>query len=125
MIVPAQEAPAQVERQRDHRGFYDELSRTGSGSTATTGNAGCPAGSARIAAVPNGEWIYTKSVDLGLERPLGGRSLPLRHVGLHRQVRWVWVPGTVWPRAWVTWSYSDSYVGWAADAADGRLGRSG
>ena len=26
---------------------------------------------------------------------------------------WVWVPGTVWAPAWVTWSYSDRYVGWA------------
>ena len=26
---------------------------------------------------------------------------------------WSWVPGTVWAPAWVTWSYSNSYVGWA------------
>lgn len=26
---------------------------------------------------------------------------------------WVWVPGYVWAPAWVTWSYSDAYVGWA------------
>jgi hypothetical protein len=25
----------------------------------------------------------------------------------------VWVPGTVWAPSWVTWSYSDRYVGWA------------
>jgi hypothetical protein len=26
---------------------------------------------------------------------------------------WVWVPGYVWAPAWVTWSYSDAYIGWA------------
>jgi hypothetical protein len=26
---------------------------------------------------------------------------------------WVWIPGTVWAPAWVTWCYGDSYVGWA------------
>jgi hypothetical protein len=26
---------------------------------------------------------------------------------------WFWVPGTVWGPAWVTWSWSDFYVGWA------------
>ncbi|MBX3496699.1 MAG: hypothetical protein KF769_10690 [Parvibaculum sp.] len=26
---------------------------------------------------------------------------------------WMWVPGRVWAPAWVTWRYSDSYVGWA------------
>ncbi len=26
---------------------------------------------------------------------------------------WVWAPGTVWAPAWVTWAYTDDYVGWA------------
>ena len=26
---------------------------------------------------------------------------------------WVWVPGTVWAPAWVSWRSSDDYVGWA------------
>jgi hypothetical protein len=26
---------------------------------------------------------------------------------------WVWVPGTIWAPAWVTWAYTDDYVGWA------------
>lgn len=25
---------------------------------------------------------------------------------------WVWLPGTVWAPAWVTWRYSDVYIGW-------------
>ena len=26
---------------------------------------------------------------------------------------WVWVPGLVWAPAWVTWAYSDEFIGWA------------
>lgn len=26
---------------------------------------------------------------------------------------WVWVPGTIWAPAWVTWAYTDEYIGWA------------
>ena len=26
---------------------------------------------------------------------------------------WVWVPGNTWGPAWVTWTYTDSYIGWA------------
>ncbi len=26
---------------------------------------------------------------------------------------WVWAPGTVWAPAWVTWAYTDDFVGWA------------
>jgi hypothetical protein len=29
------------------------------------------------------------------------------------QVGWVWIPGTEWAPAWVTWRYSDDYIGWA------------
>src|SRR5713101_3514569 len=26
---------------------------------------------------------------------------------------WVWVPGTIWAPAWVTWAWTDDYIGWA------------
>jgi len=26
---------------------------------------------------------------------------------------WVWEPGTVWATAWVTWAWTDGYIGWA------------
>jgi hypothetical protein len=26
---------------------------------------------------------------------------------------WFWIPGTTWGPAWVTWSWGDSYIGWA------------
>ncbi|MEM7679144.1 MAG: DUF6600 domain-containing protein [Myxococcota bacterium] len=27
---------------------------------------------------------------------------------------WVWIPGNVWGPAWVSWSYTDAHIGWAA-----------
>jgi hypothetical protein len=45
--------------------------------------------------------------------PWGGNPY---HYGTWTYLRgygWSWVPGTVWAPAWVTWSYSDRYVGWA------------
>ena len=38
---------------------------------------------------------------------------------------WAWVPGTVWAPAWVTWSYSDRYVGWAPLPPSFACGESG
>jgi len=31
---------------------------------------------------------------------------------------WVWIPGTEWAPAWVTWRYSDDYIGWAPCGPD-------
>src|SRR6266496_1683468 len=42
-------------------------------------------------------------------------SSGLRDIPAARSDRygWVWIPGTVWAPAWVTWTYNDNYVGWA------------
>lgn len=62
----------------------------------------------------DGRWVYT---DVGWTwdsyEPYGwavyhyGRWANLRRVG------WVWVPGTEWAPAWVSWRHSPTYVGWA------------
>jgi hypothetical protein len=61
-----------------------------------------------------GEWIYT---DFGWTWVSSDRwgSDPY-HYGTWTFVEpygWVWIPGYVWAPAWVTWSYSDAYIGWA------------
>lgn len=33
--------------------------------------------------------------------------------GWDRRLGWFWVPGTVWGPAWVTWRWSNLYIGWA------------
>lgn len=34
--------------------------------------------------------------------------------GFDRDLGWFWVPGTVWSPAWVSWRWSNFYIGWAA-----------
>lgn len=34
------------------------------------------------------------------------------------QLGWYWVPGMVWAPAWVTWRWSDFYIGWAPLSPD-------
>lgn len=62
----------------------------------------------------DGRWVYT---DAGWtwesHEPFGwavyhyGRWANLDEIG------WVWVPGTEWGPAWVSWRHSPQYVGWA------------
>jgi hypothetical protein len=72
----------------------------------------------------NGRWIYS---DAGWtwvsEEPFGwatyhyGRWTRLRNVG------WVWVPGSQWAPAWVSWRKSNDYVGWAPLPPEARFDR--
>jgi hypothetical protein len=63
----------------------------------------------------DGGWIYT---DYGWtwrsDEPFGWATY---HYGRWTRVPrlgWVWIPGTEWGPAWVSWRRSDDYVGWAA-----------
>ena len=72
----------------------------------------------------NGRWVYS---DAGWtwvsEEPFGwatyhyGRWTRLRNVG------WVWVPGSQWAPAWVSWRKSNDYVGWAPLPPEARFDR--
>jgi hypothetical protein len=112
-VPPA--AQAQVDVNVTIGGFYDELAPYGRWVDCSYGQCWVPA---RVAAdwqpYSNGQWIYT---DYGWtwvsEDPWGGSPY---HYGTWTSIAgygWSWVPGTVWAPAWVTWSYSDRYVGWA------------
>jgi hypothetical protein len=73
----------------------------------------------------DGRWLYT---DAGWtwdsDEPYGwavyhyGRWARIDHVG------WVWVPGTEWGPAWVSWRRSPRYVGWAPLPPEARFVRS-
>ena len=108
-------AQAQVEVNVTIGGFYDELAPYGRWVDCSYGQCWVPE---RVAAdwqpYSNGQWIYT---DYGWtwvsEDPWGGSPY---HYGTWTSIQgygWSWVPGTVWAPAWVTWSYSNDYVGWA------------
>jgi hypothetical protein len=72
----------------------------------------------------NGHWVYTDAGWTWIsDEPFGwatyhyGRWMRLRNVG------WVWVPGTEWAPAWVSWRTSNEYVGWAPLPPEARFDR--
>jgi len=127
----AQPAPAQAYVDVSIGDFYDELDPYGEWVDCTYGDCWVPEQvEADWQPYTNGEWIYT---DYGWtwvsNDPWGDDPY---HYGTWTYLDrdgWAWVPGTVWAPAWVTWSYSDDYVGWAplpptvAFGASGYAGR--
>jgi hypothetical protein len=111
----AQAAQAQVSVNVTIGGFYDELAPYGRWVDCSYGQCWVPA---RVAAgwqpYSNGQWIYTEYGWTWVSNdPWGGNPY---HYGTWASIPgygWSWVPGTVWAPAWVTWSYSNTYVGWA------------
>jgi len=96
--------------------FYDELSPYGRWeSVGRWGDCWIPGNvAAGWQPYTDGQWIYT---DYGwtwvsYDR-WGGDPYHYGTWVWEDPWGWVWVPGTVWAPAWVTWGYSGSYVGWA------------
>jgi hypothetical protein len=96
--------------------FHDQLAPHGRWVAAGSyGTCWVPSGvAAGWQPYVDGEWVYS---DYGwtwaADDPWG--DIPY-HYGTWAWVDpygWVWVPGTVWAPAWVTWAYTDDYVGWA------------
>jgi hypothetical protein len=95
--------------------FHQQLAPHGRWVSASYGDVWVPGGvAAGWAPYVDGEWIYT---DYGWtwvsNDPWGDTPY---HYGTWAWVDpygWVWVPGTVWAPAWVTWAYTDDYIGWA------------
>ncbi len=62
----------------------------------------------------DGHWVYTNyGWTWTTQEPFGWATY---HYGRWTRVRslgWVWVPGSEWAPAWVSWRSSDRYVGWA------------
>ena len=98
--------------------FYDRLQSDGQWfNDATYGSVWQP----RIASTDqqwrpytDGRWVYT---DRGLTW-ISNENFGWATYHYGRWVRrseqgWVWVPGSTWAPAWVSWRQSDDYVGWA------------
>ena len=115
MVIPARLALAQVSVSVSIGGFYDELSPYGEWIDCSYGGCWVPRGvSAGWQPYSNGEWIYTRYGWTWVSNdPWGGNPYHYGTWAFVDRYGWVWVPGTVWAPAWVTWSYSNSYVGWA------------
>jgi len=127
MVIPARQAPAQVSVSVSIGGFYDELSPYGDWIDCSYGGCWVPRGvSAGWQPYSNGEWIYTRYGWTWVSNdPWGGNPYHYGAWAFVDRYGWVWVPGTVWAPAWVTWSYSNSYVGWAPMPPTVTFGRAG
>jgi len=83
-------------------------------TTASYGNVWAPSVAAGWQPYVNGEWYYT---DCGWtwasSDPWGDAPFHYGTWVWEPPYGWVWVPGTIWAPAWVTWAYSDDFVGWA------------
>jgi hypothetical protein len=62
----------------------------------------------------DGDWVHT---DYGWtwrsEEPFGWATYHYGRWARAPRLGWVWVPGSEWGPAWVSWRRSDDYVGWA------------
>jgi Family of unknown function (DUF6600) len=111
----AQPARAQLQVSISIGGFYDELEPYGRWVDCSYGDCWVPERVSRgWQPYSNGEWVYTEYGWTWVSYDPWGDS-PY-HYGTWvytNRYGWAWIPGTVWAPAWVTWSYSDNYVGWA------------
>ena len=115
MILPAQPAYGQIEVNVTIGGFYDELAPYGRWIDCRYGHCWVPG---RVTAnwqpYTNGQWVYTEYGWTWMsDDPWGGNPYHYGTWTILDRYGWCWVPGTIWAPAWVTWSYSNNYVGWA------------
>ena len=123
----AQSATAQVHVNISIGGFYDRLAPYGEWVNCDYGDCWVPERvDAHWQPYTNGEWIYT---DYGWTwasyDPWGDDPYHYGTWAYQNRYGWAWIPGTVWAPAWVTWSYSDNYIGWAPLPPSYRFGYSG
>ncbi|MEP6994058.1 MAG: DUF6600 domain-containing protein [Acidobacteriota bacterium] len=96
--------------------FHDQLAPHGRWVSASSyGSVWIPSGvAAGWEPYVEGEWVDTEYGWTWVsDDPWGDTPY---HYGTWAWVEphgWVWIPGTVWAPAWVTWAYTDDYVGWA------------
>ncbi len=98
--------------------FFDELAPHGRWlSTRRHGYVWVPA---RVAQdwrpYSDGHWVYTRPYGWlwVSDEPYGWAVYHYGRWGYDDDQGWFWVPGSEWAPAWVSWQYSDEYVGWAA-----------
>ncbi|MEP7009757.1 MAG: DUF6600 domain-containing protein [Acidobacteriota bacterium] len=96
--------------------YYDELSPYGDWvDDSQYGAAWCPrhVGS-DWRPYSDGRWVDS---DYGWtwasDEPFGWATYHYGRWAFDSRYGWIWVPGTVWAPAWVSWQYGGGYVGWA------------
>ena len=62
----------------------------------------------------DGEWVWTEQGwTWRSNEPHGWATAHYGRWVRHAREGWMWVPGTEWAPAWVSWRKSDSHIGWA------------
>lgn len=95
--------------------FHEQLTPYGRWVVAgSIGSVWVPRVSAGWAPYVDGEWVYT---DYGWTwisyDPWGDVPCHYGAWAWADPYGWVWAPGTVWAPAWVTWAFTDDFIGWA------------
>lgn len=112
-------SPARAEHDsyRDEVGlYYDELSPYGDWVDDTEyGYAWCPRNvGSGWRPYSDGRWVDS---DYGWtwasDEPFGWATYHYGRWALDSRYGWIWIPGTVWAPAWVSWQSGGGYVGWA------------
>ena len=108
--------------------FYDELSPHGDWVTVGSyGHCWRPRGIDRDwQPYLNGEWLYTEAGWTWVSYdPWGGDPYHYGTWSRSNAYGWVWIPGTIWAPAWVTWYVGDNDIGWAPVPPSFSVGASG
>jgi hypothetical protein len=108
--------------------FYDELSPHGDWVTVGSyGHCWRPRGIDRDwQPYLNGEWVYTEDGWTWVSYdPWGGDPYHYGTWSLSNAYGWVWIPGTIWAPAWVTWYVGANDIGWAPVPPSFSVGASG
>lgn len=62
----------------------------------------------------DGRWIYTEyGWTWASYEPFGWATYHYGRWAFDRRLGWLWVPGTTWAPAWVSWQQGGGYIGWA------------
>jgi hypothetical protein len=95
--------------------FYDNLSPYGQWiDYPQYGYVWAPSGISNFQPYTNGHWVMTEDGWTWISDYSWGWA-PF-HYGrwmYDNSYGWLWIPGTVWGPAWVSWRHSDGYYGWA------------
>src|SRR5262245_54764686 len=70
----------------------------------------------------DGHWVYTDyDWTWVADEPWGWAPFHYGRWALDSRYGWVWVPGSVWAPAWVSWRWGDDYAGWAPLPPDANI----
>ncbi len=96
--------------------YYDELSPYGDWvDDSQYGSAWCPRNvGSTWRPYSDGRWVDSEyGWTWASEEPFGWATYHYGRWAFDPRYGWIWVPGTVWAPAWVSWQYGGGYVGWA------------